>query len=89
MDEHVRLTNSTIRSYLQFVPSLYGTSPCLTAATNCLLAKVKGILSPYDHCKEVTMRLYAKALRTLQDAISNDQKCKEADVLCAMRKSNP
>lgn len=32
------------------------------------------------------MRLYAKALRTLQDAISDESGCTEADVLCATRK---
>jgi hypothetical protein len=94
-----------LRSYLQFIPSLYvrlsrcgiyddcsltisklqGSSPCLTAATNCLLSKVKGILSPYDQCKEVTMRLYAKALRSLQDAISSETGCMDAEILCATR----
>ena len=84
----IRLTIARCRSYLQFVPQLYGSSSCLTAATNCLLARVKGVLSPRDHCKDVALRLYAKALRTLQDAISNESTCLEADVLCAMRKFN-
>ena len=77
------LITSRRRSYLQFVPSLYGASRCLTAATNCVLAKVKGVLSPHDQCKDVTLRLYTKALRTLQDAISHETDCLEADVLCA------
>ncbi|KAK3686490.1 hypothetical protein LTR37_019775 [Vermiconidia calcicola] len=70
-------------SYLQFVPSLYGTSPCLTSAANCLLGKVKDVLFPEDQCKEVTMRLYAKALRSLQDAIGDGSGCMDAEVLCA------
>ena len=81
-----KLTSCFCRSYLQYVPSRYGSSPCITAATNCLLGKVKSVLAPQDHCKDVTIRLYSKALLTLQDAISDGTDCMEADVLCATRK---
>ena len=71
------------RSYLQFVPSLYGTSEVITAAANCLLGKAKAVLTPNHPCRELNLRLYAKALRSLQTAIQNQDTCSSADVLCA------
>ena len=72
------------RSYLQFVPSRYGISDCVTAATNCVLGKVKSILAPQQFKRNETMLvLYSKALKTLQDAISDESSCLDADVLCA------
>jgi hypothetical protein len=70
-------------SYLEYVPSRYGVSPCLTAATNCLLAKVHTVLAPKEECFAVCSRLYGKALRALQDAIASDSSAMDADVLCA------
>ncbi|KAK4549580.1 hypothetical protein LTR36_006577 [Oleoguttula mirabilis] len=70
-------------SYLEYVPSRYGTSDCLTAATNVLLAKVQTVLAPKDECAEICNRLYGKALRALQHAISDESLAMEADVLCA------
>lgn len=78
------LSDFPYRSYLQYIPSRYGTSECLTAATNCVLGKVKMILAPHlFSCQETMIYLYAKALKTLQDAISDDSKCLDSDVLCA------
>ena len=71
------------RSYLQFVPSRYGSTECLTAATNCVLAKVHSILVPQEDCSQVVLQLYTKALQTLQNAISAESTCLDADVLCA------
>ncbi len=71
------------RSYLQYVPTLYGSSECVTAAANCLLAKAKLTLSPKKECSETTLRLYAKALRTLQTALMDEENCTGPDVLCA------
>lgn len=68
---------------MEYVPSRYGISDCLTAATDCVLGKVRSILAPQQFDKELMLRLYAKALQTLQDAISDESKCMEADVLCA------
>ena len=34
------------------------------------------------------MRLYAKALRSLQDAISSETGCMDAEILCATRELN-
>lgn len=70
-------------SYLQHVPSRYGESQCLTAATDCVLAKVRSVLAPQGGYEEVQLRLYAKALNSLQKAISNGASCMDSDVLCA------
>lgn len=49
------------------------------------MAKVHSILAPHeqDRCKRITMQLYSKALQALQNAISNEDGCLAADVLCA------
>ena len=70
-------------SYLEYVPQRYGVSECLTAATNCLLAKVHTVLAPKEECFAVCTRLYGKALRALQDALASDSSAMDADVLCA------
>ncbi|KAK4580100.1 hypothetical protein LTR86_000302 [Recurvomyces mirabilis] len=70
-------------SYLEYIPARYGTSKCLTAATDCLLAKVHTVLAPKEECYAVCSRLYGKALRTLQEAIASDSSAMDADVLCA------
>ncbi|TKA79030.1 hypothetical protein B0A55_03153 [Friedmanniomyces simplex] len=70
-------------SYLEYVPERYGRSECLTAATNCLLAKVHTVLAPKEECYAMCNRLYGKALRALQDAIACDSSNMDADVLCA------
>ena len=70
-------------SYLQFVPARYGHSECLTAATNVLLARAQHALSPSEPCTSLCTRLYGKALRSLQDALTNDALAMDADVLAA------
>lgn len=70
-------------SYLEFVPPRYGSSECLTAATNCLLARVHNLLAPNTESSSIFNRLYGKALQALQDAIGNENLVMNADVLCA------
>ncbi|KAK5125009.1 hypothetical protein LTR85_001200 [Meristemomyces frigidus] len=70
-------------SYLEYVPSRYGQSECLTAATNVLLAKVHTILAPQEECPGICNRLYGTALRALQHALSDPSSAMDADVLCA------
>jgi hypothetical protein len=70
-------------SYLQFVPNLYGQSEVVTAAVNCLLGKAKTTLRPLECCKEVQLRLYAKALQALQSALADENASQGAEVLCA------
>lgn len=47
------------------------------------MGKAKTVLMPGYTCKEVNMRLYSKALRSLQEAISNEATSADAEVLCA------
>ncbi|EMC99449.1 hypothetical protein BAUCODRAFT_337272 [Baudoinia panamericana UAMH 10762] len=70
-------------SYLDYVPAYYGSSECLTAATDCLLARVHTFLAPKEECQAVCNWLYGKALRSLQDALNSDSLAVSADVLCA------
>ncbi|KAK5688766.1 hypothetical protein LTS10_000744 [Elasticomyces elasticus] len=77
------LLNLAQWSYLEYVPERYGISECLTAATNCLLAKVHTVLAPKEECYSICNLLYGKALRSLQDAIASDSSAMDADVLCA------
>jgi len=70
-------------SYLEYVPTRYGISPCLTAAANCVLAKVQAVLSPQARSLECVWNLYTKALQTLQNAIADETSCMKPDVLCA------
>ncbi|KAK3615045.1 hypothetical protein LTR56_026835 [Elasticomyces elasticus] len=77
------LLNLAQWSYLEYVPERYGISECLTAATNCLLAKVHTVLAPKEECYAMCNLLYGRALRSLQDAIASDSSAMDADVLCA------
>lgn len=71
-------------SYMEYIPRRYGQSQCLTAATDCVLAKVRSLLAPHIVNEQTQLRLYAKALHSLQKAISNSASdCVSPDVLCA------
>ncbi|KAJ3544823.1 hypothetical protein NM208_g2851 [Fusarium decemcellulare] len=72
-----------LQSYLQFVPSRYGFSDCLTAATNCLLAKARSMLMPDKKNETIEIKLHMIALRTLQDSLQNETSCMSPEVLCA------
>ncbi|KAM5353135.1 hypothetical protein ACJZ2D_016979 [Fusarium nematophilum] len=74
---------ASVLSYLQFVPSRYGLSPCLTAAADCLLARARSMLMPDKHNEAVEIRLHMVALRALHDALQNDSSCMSSEVLCA------
>lgn len=71
------------RSYLQFVPSRYGLSCCLTTATDCLLAKLRGILMPDKKNKATELRLHSLALSSLQSSLSDPCASVAPETLCA------
>lgn len=71
-------------SYLEYVPQRYPYSPCLAAATDCILAKVGNVLSPCPSVENSTLRLYAKALRLVQSAVTGSS-FSDPDVLCAVQ----
>ena len=73
-------------SYLALVPARYGHKPYLTAVIDCVVAKTHSMLhSPNDYSTAPVMRLYAKALHALQEAVVDDEACKDADLLCAVQ----
>lgn len=72
-------------SYLDYVPSRYGLHECLTAAVDCVAAKVRSVLTPSNAAmRTAVMNLYAVALRHLQCAIADARQCLEPEVLCAI-----
>jgi len=70
-------------SFLDYVPSRYGTSECLTSAVDVLLARAHLILTPHKTSIATCDRLYGKALRSLQGALGDDSSAVGADALCA------
>lgn len=71
-------------SYLEYIPQRYPHSPCLAAATDCILTRVGIVLSPCPGGESSALRLYAKALRLVQAAVSSTF-CTDPDVLCAVQ----
>lgn len=73
-------------SYLEYIPSRYGSSECVTTATDCLLAKTQSLLLPQKRISsslDVCNRLYGQALRSLQQALQDQTVCEDPNVLCA------
>jgi len=88
LSDHPKFLETLMRahqwSYLQYVPSLYGSSECVTTATDCLVARVRWMLSVKTTAglTEIYI-LYAKALRALQAALNDPCRSQAADTLCA------
>lgn len=72
-------------SFLEFLPAFYDTNECVTAAADCVLAKVARILMPNTRDPEVEVRLYVRALRVLQKAIEDPAHQFDVEVLCAIQ----
>ncbi|KAF2154491.1 hypothetical protein K461DRAFT_320595 [Myriangium duriaei CBS 260.36] len=70
-------------SYVQYIPGLYRTSKCLATATDCVLSKVRSLLSPSPAARKTATELYSRALRILQQDLQDSVACLGADVLCA------
>jgi len=73
------------QSFLEFVPALYDYSPCVAAATDCVLALASTLLAPSPSDNEKQLRLYGKALSVLQDAIGRTPPERSAELLCAIQ----
>ncbi|KAI5356914.1 putative fungal transcription factor [Septoria linicola] len=71
--------------FLSLVPRRYGSSEVLTAAADCLLARAASALLPLAGFEYDAARLYAKALRRLQEAIRDARVASGSDVLCAVQ----
>ncbi|KAL5342727.1 hypothetical protein BJX70DRAFT_355648 [Aspergillus crustosus] len=71
-------------SFLSYLPSRYGSSPCLDAAIDCLAAGA-GQVFGYPTKAATMAAAYDKALRSLQVAITGGSAHLGSDVYCATR----
>jgi hypothetical protein len=70
-------------SYLEYLPSQYAHYPCLRAATDCVIARARQIISPHEKWESAVTYFYCKALGTLQKALDDPNQRYSAQVLCA------
>ena len=71
-------------SYLSFLPSRYGYSPCLDDAVHCVAARLRQWMSsPSDQPNDGVLSLYSRTLISLQSALSDPVLCLKPEVLCA------
>jgi hypothetical protein len=70
-------------SYLSYLPSLYGHVPCLSDATDCVIARARQIISPHENWEAAVIAFYVKALDSLQKALDNPKQRYRPEVLCA------
>ncbi|KAL3437878.1 hypothetical protein BDV09DRAFT_161188 [Aspergillus tetrazonus] len=71
-------------SFLSYLPSRYGSSRCLDDAIHCVAARAGQMFGYADRAAAIP-RLYGKALKSLQHALSDPKSCMEVDVYCATR----
>jgi len=71
-------------SFVSYIPARYGEEACLTLATDCLLSKVREIVTPESSVyKPKVISSYVKALRSFQKAIDSPSQRFNPEVLCA------
>ena len=73
-------------SFLEFIPALYDFSPLIQDLVEAMLAKAHQVLPPSQH--DVThdrkvLSLYGKALRSVQDALKDEDALYSPETLCA------
>jgi hypothetical protein len=70
--------------YLDFVPGRYEQSALIRVVTDCVMAKASRVVCWNSDVKEATaLSLFGKALRELQVALGDSERCTHPDVLCA------
>lgn len=70
-------------SYFQYIPLHYQQNVLIRSATDCVLARVRCLLTPDDKKWELfALSSYSRALSTLQDAIYSTSQGITAEVLC-------
>jgi len=80
----LRLLDFKQWSYMSYLPSLYGSSACLDDAIHCIIARVRHIIAPNGEAGErEVIRLYLKAIDSLQKALNSPSQRLAAHVLCA------
>lgn len=72
---------------LSFIPSRYGRVPSITYATDCLVARLKRLLETGSASSAAgdmaALKPYTKALRSLQEAIDDEDMRMTPETLCA------
>lgn len=72
-------------SFFSYLSSSYETSPCVKSAVDCVVARVRQILSPSEHSLDSTViSSYVKALNTLQKALDCQNQRYSPEVLYAI-----
>lgn len=71
-------------SYFQYIPLYYQQSVLIRSATDCVLARVRCLLTPDDKNWELfALSAYSRALSQLQDAMDSTSQRLTAELLCA------
>lgn len=71
-------------SYFQYIPLYYQQSVLIRSATDCVLARVRCLLTPDDKKWELfALSAYSRALSQLQDAMDSTSQRLTAELLCA------
>lgn len=82
MPPHIRS-----RRLLSFIPSRYGHVPSITHATDCLIARLGHIIQSGGKLSArrdlATLKSYARALKSLQEAIDDEKLRITPETLCA------
>jgi hypothetical protein len=78
-----QLRSSKQQSYLSFLPSRYGQIPCLSDATDCVIARARQIINPNRNWEATVISFYVKALDSLQRALDCPKLRYKPEVLCA------
>ena len=76
------------RTFISYVPSRYGQVPCLTLAVDCVVAKMRHLLSGSSPGNSPTLYValgsYNKALRAVQAALNDTVSRMSPETLCAI-----
>lgn len=78
------LQQQSSSSFLSYLPSRYGASAVLDDAMHCLAARA-GQIFGFSITAGTISALYARALQSLQSALTDNGLCLGADVYCATR----
>ncbi|CAG8971900.1 hypothetical protein HYALB_00007816 [Hymenoscyphus albidus] len=70
-------------SYLSYLPKLSGHYPCLNAATDCVVARARQLVSPHEDWESTVIGFHVSALEALQKALDDPRQRYTPEVLCA------
>jgi len=72
----------TIWSYCRYVPFYYARSVLVRNATDCVVARVRSLLTPDTTWESLALMSYSKALSNLQEVLNSTSPHLTAEVLC-------